>query len=92
MDGRYDMHIHLNHLPILENDPPETARTHDMCAREIMSREIVSLKPVMDVGELYDTGEDTTRTHSSEACTRSHTCAHSHSCELVCVFTHSCVF
>ena len=53
-EGLYDIHIHLNKLPILENDPPETSRTHDLCAREIMSKEVVSVEPVMEVGALYD--------------------------------------
>eukprot|EP00036_Acanthoecidae_sp_10tr_P016650 CAMPEP_0206298914 /NCGR_PEP_ID=MMETSP0106_2-20121207/6927_1 /ASSEMBLY_ACC=CAM_ASM_000206 /TAXON_ID=81532 /ORGANISM="Acanthoeca-like sp., Strain 10tr" /LENGTH=907 /DNA_ID=CAMNT_0053729613 /DNA_START=27 /DNA_END=2750 /DNA_ORIENTATION=+ len=54
-EGLYDMHIHLNKLPILESDPPESSRTHDLCAREIMSQEVVSVEPVITVGALYDT-------------------------------------
>jgi chloride channel 7 len=53
-EGIYDMHINLNNLPILENDPPETSRTHDLCAREIMSSNVVAVEPVMTVGALYD--------------------------------------
>eukprot|EP00040_Diaphanoeca_grandis_P014466 m.73424 g.73424 ORF g.73424 m.73424 type:complete len:826 (+) comp24557_c0_seq1:164-2641(+) len=59
-DSLYDIHIHLNKLPLLGADCPKVAKTHDMTASEIMSQEVVSLKPVMNVGELYDSVCNTT--------------------------------
>eukprot|EP00039_Didymoeca_costata_P014963 m.247499 g.247499 ORF g.247499 m.247499 type:complete len:870 (-) comp16127_c0_seq1:85-2694(-) len=53
-EGLYDIQIHLNRLPLMEPSCPKLARQHDMCIRELMSDSVHSLKPVMNVGELYD--------------------------------------
>lgn len=58
-EGLYDIHIHLNGLPILEPACPEVAVVNDMCVREVMSDNVVKLHSIMTVGELYDTIVDT---------------------------------
>ena len=62
-DGLHDIHLNLNAMPALEADCPGVARTHDTVVREAMSSNIISLSPVMQVGELYDLV--TSNTHSS---------------------------
>ena len=59
-EGLYDIHIHLNGLPILEPACPQIAVINDMCVREIMSDKVVKLHSIMKVGELYDMIADTT--------------------------------
>jgi chloride channel 7 len=54
-ESLYDIHIHLNGLPLLESSCPEVAVINDMCVRQVMSKSIVSLNAIMTVGDLYDT-------------------------------------
>ena len=54
-EGLYDIHIHLNKLPLLEHHVPKTAQHNDICVREIMSATVTSLTPVMRVEDLYNT-------------------------------------
>merc|ERR1719401_447093 len=59
--GIYDMHIiDLKRIPLLETDPEDCMI--DMQAREVMNRDIVSIKEVEEVGDLYE--KLTTCTHS----------------------------
>lgn len=52
--GLYDIHIRLNGLPLLEPECPGLARQNDMCVREVMSRGLVTLQPVMTAGDLFN--------------------------------------
>lgn len=51
-EGLYDIHIHLNHLPFLEFDPPYYARF--LRAMNIMSSPTTCVPQIAKVGEIYD--------------------------------------
>ncbi|KUF99602.1 hypothetical protein AM588_10009871 [Phytophthora nicotianae] len=51
-EGLYDIHIHLNHLPFLEFDPPYYARF--LRAINIMSSPPKCVPHIAKVGEIYD--------------------------------------
>ncbi|CAH0477916.1 unnamed protein product [Peronospora belbahrii] len=51
-EGLYDIHIHLNHLPFLEFDPPYYARF--LRALNVMSSPPTCVPQIAKVGEIYD--------------------------------------
>mmetsp|Transcript_31009 Transcript_31009/g.40954 ORF Transcript_31009/g.40954 Transcript_31009/m.40954 type:complete len:814 (+) Transcript_31009:234-2675(+) len=53
-ESLYDMHIHMRHVPFLEEEAPFMARMNDMCANQIMSVDVKCLRPVEKVGVIYD--------------------------------------
>ncbi|CAM9910770.1 unnamed protein product, partial [Ectocarpus sp. 4 AP-2014] len=54
-EGLYDMHIHGNKLPFLEDECPSVARQNDMTASQAMSRRVRCLRPLERAGAVFDT-------------------------------------
>lgn len=55
-EGIYDMHIHVRGLPYLDEDDDSFGRQrelHDLTVGEIMTREIVTLPSVVQVGQVW---------------------------------------
>jgi len=53
-ESLYDIHIHLKHVPFLDEEAPFMARMNDMAAHQIMSPDVKCLRPVEKVGVIYD--------------------------------------
>jgi len=51
-EGLYDIHIELKHIPLLAWDPPNKAK-HYLTADDLMTRQVVCLYKVANVGQLY---------------------------------------
>ncbi|CAN0046378.1 unnamed protein product [Scytosiphon promiscuus] len=54
-EGLYDMHIHGNKLPFLEDECPSVAKQNDMTASQAMSRRVRCLRPLERAGAVFDT-------------------------------------
>jgi chloride channel 7 len=50
----YHMHIHLHQIPFLEPQCPKEARVHDLRVCEIMATDPQFLRPVSNVGRIYE--------------------------------------
>jgi hypothetical protein len=50
-EGLYDIHIELKHVPLLAWDPPTKAK-HFLTADDLMSRQVVCLHRVINVGQV----------------------------------------
>jgi len=62
-EGLYDIHIHLKRIPFLEQSVPEIAEHHEIVAGQAMSSDVKCLRPVEQVGVIYDVL--TTYTHNA---------------------------
>ncbi|CAM9902453.1 unnamed protein product [Sphacelaria rigidula] len=54
-EGLYDMQIHINKLPFLEDEVPSVASRNDMTASQAMSRRVRCLRPLERAGAVFDT-------------------------------------
>ena len=54
-EGLYDIYIHGNKLPFLEDECPGLAKTNDMTASQAMSRRVRCLRPMERAGAVFDT-------------------------------------
>ena len=50
--GLYDIHIHLNHFPIIEHKP--TKQVFQLSTQDIMSHSLVTVPLVARVGDIFD--------------------------------------
>ena len=50
VEGLYDIHIHLKHIPFLETEVPIIAERHEIVAGQVMSTKVKCLRPVERVG------------------------------------------
>eukprot|EP00903_Cladosiphon_okamuranus_P010912 g10308.t1 len=48
-EGIYDTQIRIKKMPFLEQEPPEETRTQNMRANQLMSKEVVCLRPIETV-------------------------------------------
>ncbi|CAM9787116.1 unnamed protein product [Ectocarpus sp. 6 AP-2014] len=48
-EGIYDTQISIKKMPFLEQEPPEETRTQNMRANQLMSKEVVCLRPIETV-------------------------------------------
>ncbi len=53
-EGLYDIHIHMRKLPFLDDELPQFAKKYDMTVNQVMSRNIVCLRPVEMAGHICD--------------------------------------
>ena len=53
-EGLYDIHIHLKRVPFLEQSVPEIAEHHEIVAGQAMSSDVKCLRPVEQVGVVFD--------------------------------------
>lgn len=53
-ESLYHMHIHLQEIPFLEPQCPKEARVHDLRVCEIMATDPQFLRPVSNVGRIYE--------------------------------------
>jgi chloride channel 7 len=53
-ESLYHMHIHLQQIPFLEPQCPKEARVHDLRVCEIMATDPQFLRPVSNVGRIYE--------------------------------------
>lgn len=51
-EGLYDIHIHLNHFPIIEHKP--TKQVFQLSTQDIMSHSLVTVPLVARVGDIFD--------------------------------------
>lgn len=54
-EGLYDIYIHGNRLPFLEDECPSVAKKNDMTASQAMSRRVRCLRPMERAGAVFDT-------------------------------------
>ncbi|CAN0040291.1 unnamed protein product [Hapterophycus canaliculatus] len=48
-EGLYDTQISIKKMPFLQQEPPEETRTQNMRANQLMSKEVVCLRPIETV-------------------------------------------
>ena len=70
-EGIYDLHIHIQSVPILGWEPPQLA--HQVKARQVMNSPAVTLKPVETVDNLYYTLKNPNVRHSGFPVTQQYT-------------------